>query len=1284
MLLPRSILAAETKQQNRRQRLFAGGSLLLFGATVSFLLTYMFPRQALVRTVTEEHDQPLMHNLRNDTLTVSYLENLLRTEQDNVDLRRLLAEMQLKNGDFKSFDKTIEPMLISAQRSVRQEGLYLRFSSLWAQLQAAGKQDHIRVAKLAELRLLFPELRQYDWAGKRMVMLMSAAHTLGDSRLAYELAVGMSEKPHRLSGKELDRIAKQALGEGNYVLSASAYFAMMRTAAQKDDRREYFLTGMRVLLSGNLYQQMVVEATHQIGDLADDPATLYELIQMMRSANQLDEAERYMRRLLKISLYRELLWLAGRHSDLRSAAYDGGAGWLRVADDPRRKRQGEGAVINPNDTLPVAPEVIQPLLKLPENTRVRVPFDEKIYTLGYDVFLAKGNHQDAYLVAKAAVDQQPGNMAWRTRLAKVLEWLNQPEQAIKHWVEIGKNTHNPEAWEAVRRLAPGLNDDESLLAYWRHRGIRGNMKEEDWRNMAALFEKASQAREGAMFFREQGRNLRDVVPLELAAYLHDRVGDDQEAIEDYRVWAELLGWEPKNARRAAALLITHHQFDDALRVLTAAMPRATAKDGDFWLMLADLAYQLQQRPTAIQAYTALLGIPGAYGPGEAERLVDLLRFEEPAVAIPIARKGWSEFHTRSLYFQLAGLLDRQAEWGELKTLLLEPPEAQLHTLREDIAYWSLLSNAHRGLGERKAALAALQRGLKANPGADSLRLAVLWELIDQGRDAELRPLLGKWRPIALNNPGYWGAYASGYLTIGEARKALPWYRKQLQQNPQDYLWWMNYADALDQALYGDLAWRVRQHIWFEFRKNPPLQLNNKAQRDMLVVNAKLAMRFARSEVAQKVLRDLASGAAFVKAGTSTEESSAAQELAMAWMFSQEAHEAVRGWLWRRYAAKLEQPAWARLFLALHFDDHQQLDDLLTKQLDKLPIYDRIDAANELRRRRLAQELAWGDLDRNEDEEQIHQRFLDRALDTVNSTIGRAHYQRVGDLTRRGLKLRGEYRWYENWLIHGEIDQARQQGRNAMVDIPDRERGQTLGVSYRRKYWETTAEITRREDLNHYTGWLARQSWEWGRRVNGSVTLAKRQAGVESDRFMVGVHRDYLQLDGTYHFGSHEVLYVQLARNRYHSQFGEYLGQGTVRRFQFWERLRLERPDIVVRLYRDYNVFRADGNFDPRLSRLFGPELDASLENLMPKSSSTTGLSLGWGTHYQEHYHRGQRWFGELGIARNNISGTSANWLLGYGGTLLGNDYLSVAASSAKSSGSSQPSKELWMRWQLMF
>ena len=70
-----------------------------------------------------------------------------------------------------------------------------------------------------------------------------------------------------------------------------------------------------------------------------------------------------------------------------------------------------------------------------------LPFDDKTYTLGYEVFLENRKPEDAWAIANAAVRQNPADMRWRERLAQVSEWTQRPAVALENWLaqELQKN-----------------------------------------------------------------------------------------------------------------------------------------------------------------------------------------------------------------------------------------------------------------------------------------------------------------------------------------------------------------------------------------------------------------------------------------------------------------------------------------------------------------------------------------------------------------------------------------------------------------------------------------------------------------------------------------------------------------------------------------------------------------------------------------------------------------------------------------------------------------------------
>ena len=86
-----------------------------------------------------------------------------------------------------------------------------------------------------------------------------------------------------------------------------------------------------------------------------------------------------------------------------------------------------------------------------QSPRPGLPFDNKAYTLGYEVFLENGKTEDAWAIA-AAVRQRPDDIV-RERLAQISEWTLRTGTALDNWLALAHQTDSEAAWQSVLRLA---------------------------------------------------------------------------------------------------------------------------------------------------------------------------------------------------------------------------------------------------------------------------------------------------------------------------------------------------------------------------------------------------------------------------------------------------------------------------------------------------------------------------------------------------------------------------------------------------------------------------------------------------------------------------------------------------------------------------------------------------------------------------------------------------------------------------------------------------------------
>ncbi len=351
-------------------------------------LGLMFPFKVLVDRVLRDQ--------RGDALTLSYLHNLLRTDPHNAELILRLARQQFAAENFGAMRDTLRPLLATGAEDDRIEARLL----LWRASEREWRKTRPgSAAYLAQQNALLQELREL--AALRLdertqIEIAQRAIELGDRELALHLFHVLANRPSGFDAEWFARYAHQLQGEGQYETAQALFLLARDKATSLRMQREYFEAAVRVLISRNRPADALALAEQEIKSLDGDLDSLVFMVELARSANRPQEAARYARQMLRLSLLEHWRALAANYFEIRTVA------------DEKDEKDGQGP---------------QPHL----------PFDDRVYTLGYDAFLGNRNLDEAYRVAESAVRQAPDNAAWRLRLAHVAEWSGRPQIAVEHW-----------------------------------------------------------------------------------------------------------------------------------------------------------------------------------------------------------------------------------------------------------------------------------------------------------------------------------------------------------------------------------------------------------------------------------------------------------------------------------------------------------------------------------------------------------------------------------------------------------------------------------------------------------------------------------------------------------------------------------------------------------------------------------------------------------------------------------------------------------------------------------
>ncbi|MDO8926485.1 MAG: tetratricopeptide repeat protein [Sideroxyarcus sp.] len=1191
---------ARSKAGIERPKLMSGWTLAGFAVLVLIPLVMIFPKQSLLRQASQQR--------LGDPLTVSYLGNLLRAEPGNIELRLLLAEHKTHLGDTEGVAELIQPALESADPTRQANGLLAEYKLVLALLAKENRYSAQYRSLLSRATEIFVRLSNKPWSLPTLVYLAGQADRLQERGVSVLLYRAIEDASRSVSVDWLAAAAARSLAKGEHGLAAHLYFLARHREYTISGQRAYLLAGIRALMWGGFYDRAMQAIDQHVGNLEHDDETLYSLVRVAREANDQERAIRYTKRLLHLSWLGEV-WAWVRDVDLRL---------LGIADAEAEEQQ----------EIPVE--------------KIRA-YDPRTYQLAYDVFMSNSKLEDAFRVAEAAVRQSPKEKIWHKRLAELAEWLGRPEIALREWKWLLKRDGSRTALLAVLRLAPMLNDYDALLDGWKSLAVSQDPDDVQSENMVSLFEQTGRHREGSRYFEERYAANHRAAHLEIAARLAEHGGDDDRA---RRLYFRLLDRHGANADltiKIVNIYLRKGEYQKAYDLLQKNRSHAGEKDSDYWKALADLAWQLQQDSDALNSYRHLSDT-GKLAREDIVRLIYLLGDSKQEEKAALAELAYRRFDDRDMLLRALEIYAARGDMAAQRRLFENVAARGNVDLSGTPRYYLLRAEYQQANGDFAAARADYRRAVAISPDDPVTVNGIMWFLIDGHDEAGLREM------IALivargeqNEPAYWGVLAAAYQVIGQPTRAVAYYTRLLKQEKQDFLWLVNYADALQQARQEGLADRVRQQAWQQLKvrlSDKPLALPFPP--DMLAA-ARLSMMNHPGDPALALVRSVLRQDRLVERNAATDL--ATSELVLGWSVSTERSPGAKAWLWQRYGRSLKRPLWAEASVALADEDRTTLDGLVATQADGLSGPVLRDALKTLGRTGEARAVAYAELENDPESATAHAHLTEDALAAASFVDAGMRQALLGSLHQFERYLRLDMPLDHDTRIAVEYARTGQSDDDTseFATVPPRVTVGGIALKHRGKRGDTELAVRRRNELSHTTEAELKHSTDILSRSTLQFGVEFHTAATDSSLLRELAMRNRVSTALLYSISKRDHLYVDPGWARYYMHGGEYLGSGKNLAWELGHRFRTEYPDWKVRLIGAHTRF--------------APIAAAPIE--LPADSNLYGACLGVGEARRLSYARMWLPYLDYCYTYNDVSGSGYNAGLGLAGPVVGADQLSL-------------------------
>ncbi|CAM4047506.1 tetratricopeptide repeat protein [Comamonas aquatilis] len=1244
--------------------------IALLAVLIGGALWLLFPKADLERQLANTQDD--------SELSLNYLTNLLESDPDNEHLLSLLKAKQRRQIEIKRAAEVASTQLLpdaSAAAWSHWGGLYSRYQEVEKYSSKSTRQiEQLRLEVLGAIRAI----PRQGLSKEQTFYLASSSLALRDIPLAmslYQELASISPDTEQKSKVYADA-SRQLLGFSRYEEASQLLQSASKATQDPRQARSYLLEAMRVLQSANRAKDAMALAESNAETLGNDPETLRTLIDLARAAGKPAAAEKYVKQLLKITLLQQ--WnaqqtIAIAQNDNSRQVFDDGAWSLQSA-------MWQGAGWSMQHTAATSS------IKSPPGTPA-LPFDDKTYQLGYDVFLENRNLENAWHVAQAAVKQAPQDIAWRERLAKVSEWLGRPQVALDNWLFIAQTTQREDAWQAVMRLAPGLFDDRALIAGIKHQLSQRPNDHALLRSLIQTYERQGNPQLAIDYLQHHAPSPQT---LEALAQLAQRAGQNKLALA---TWKRLLQDPeqriPANVMPAAAIALLEGEPDLGLKWLEDAQSRVPKKmidEADYWRFMGSLALQQRDERVATQAYRKLLSAQNA-DVSDYDALINVMLRNNRDEAAQLSLRAWEKFHDLRHLTQAFYLLEDKEDWSQLGKQLeqaLATPEIA-ERLQKQAAFFHVLGMYYERTNRAVQARDAFLSGLALTPDSVQLRQALLWLLIDTRDATSLKSLLARVESSWAQDSSMHNALAAANQSLSRPTVALQRYlQPHRADNSDDFLWMMSYADALEQDQQADLAWRLRRELWLQQLQRTPAPKGKNPTREWLTpeglskvqqqARSRLLLNQSHGDDELTLMRELLRQD--LVSSNRKEYSAAATELAIAWLQDRGEYAAERGYLWQQYARSRSKqanaPLWAQITTALAEKDTAEVGALLERHGENLPRNEYMNAAVMVGDLRLAQSAGFEVLVDQPNSDEAHTSLTEQLLAV-------SHFAEYG-ITQRHLNGINEtaqsLRWHQpinsRWALEVEGDHVRRSVNNSdFVQRPSSERG--VGLQLRRvtQFASTDFLLGERRSLATYHPLQVTHSQSFGNRWTIQGSLGKNLSMQDTLAMRMGGMKDRVSTGATYQFSRQDRVGLEFAAERYFVQGGARVGSGQHTTLQYTHTYRSEAPTIEFGAFTSWHSYsRTDPatltGRDSNILRYLPIGSTAGMDYLLPNNFRFSGIQVSTNMRYSQEYTRALRPFASLALTNHSVSGSGYEVRLGFAGSVLGADHLMVGLNLSKS------------------
>ena len=910
---------------------------------------------------------------------------------------------------------------------------------------------------------------------------------------------------------------------------------------------------------------------------------------------------------------------------------------------------------------------------------------DKILKLKLKIFIGANDLKNAYYVCEEAMKQFPSHYRWLERCGQVSVWMGNMHTGVNDYYRAFILSGNKAMAEKVYKF---------FISYHRwnmaEKMLDTNMVSARLKDKVYVYSMAGSTKRLLKFLKRRYREKKSKRVLNYLIYTYWETGNVKKTIETIKLLKK-FGLDSQEIVLYSDVLMAKMDYKKAFNILKDFAFKAPKRDYAFWDKLSDLAWMLGDYKTGVMASIHLADLKtvkvketkeGANGrfykamvsftPArrrDYERIYLYYSGTNPKIAMKYALLGWEKYHIKNLFEGLIYLASREKMRKYVLRLVNGLSGKDFAGLSKNVYFVlnyanALVKTGHIGKAKK---ICLMQLKKKFNP--DFLSELIYLDL-KVNDTVTLKYISVKWSGYASVYPSLAAPFISLYMYFENSQKALM-LSKYLTDNPTIGNRLL-YADIL--SLYGNIheAMGIRYKVWIEMKRlletNPELKNNVRFMENFLSVSMLLDSR-------KEFLKILNSSKKILPAKTFAN-----------FMLSYE--------LFRNYREKTlylhhkhgyELKPWMKLDLALWTKDTYMQDELLKKWSDILPVRDRVEAFRETGDISGAFSYAFKGMEENRNDYLLYRQFRDIADKYANRAeistqyISWEGYREILENMYLKYHLAGGFSLMPSIKIGKEI--SYDEGNIINVPYEHYNAGLTLEKQYANCGFKASAGVISSLGTGPY--FMVEPKCNitdstslkllYGEHIEDDETLFLYLGGLKNE-LKAAMHTNITQRTS---------VSAYVSQNWYVSQNNVNIGSGNGIYAELDYKLTAAYPDYTLRSYVQSNRYY-EGPIKGGIAEL-SPFPDLRGFNPLPSSYNLIGSGFTMGYNYKDKLEKTWRPFLYGDIFYETDSGFGYDAGGGYGGSILGNDNLSLGANYFSNfQGSSASYLEFFINYNIYF